>query len=124
MEGVDRVIEIVRNVKGYSHIGDGADDFQAVDLQGVLDSVVRMATPQLPNGLEVERRYQDLPAVLGAPQQLRQVFLNLLMNACDAIERDRAENGLWDRAKALKIIKYLNKVAPCADRQSRFRNLR
>jgi signal transduction histidine kinase len=42
--------------------------------------------PRLKNRIEVERDYGALPRVTCFAGQLNQVFLNLLVNACDAIE--------------------------------------
>jgi signal transduction histidine kinase len=48
--------------------------------------VLRVSSPQIPAGCEIERRYAEIPAVLGAPQELQQVFLNLVVNAAQATE--------------------------------------
>jgi len=45
----------------------------------------------------VEHLAEDLPVVVADPHQLEQVFLNLLNNAFDAIERFRAAAGLKSR---------------------------
>jgi signal transduction histidine kinase len=58
--------------------------------------------PRFKNAIEVVRDYGVLPRVRCYPGQLNQVFLNLLMNACDAIdgkgviriETRRSENGV------------------------------
>ena len=42
--------------------------------------------PQLKGSIEVVRDYQPIPEVRCFPGQLNQVFLNLLMNACDVLE--------------------------------------
>ena len=42
--------------------------------------------PRLKNRIELKREYGDIPQVRCYPGQLNQVFLNLLMNACDALE--------------------------------------
>jgi len=82
LDGVDRVAAIVRDVKGFAHAGDVAP--QRIELQPLLDSVLRVSAPQLPAGCPVERDYGDVPAVHGAPQELKQVFLNLVINAAQA----------------------------------------
>jgi signal transduction histidine kinase len=44
--------------------------------------------PRFKNDIAVEKEFGDIPRVKCYVGQLNQVFLNLLMNACDAIERD------------------------------------
>jgi PAS domain S-box-containing protein len=83
LDGVDRVASIVRDVKGFAHAGEGGE--QTVELGPLLDSVLRVAAPQLPAGCIVERDYGAAPPVRGEPQELKQVFLNLLINASQAI---------------------------------------
>jgi len=82
LDGVDRVAAIVREVKDFSHGGDVTP--QLVDLNPLLDSVLRVSAPQIPMGCPVERDYRDVPPVYGAPQELQQVFLNLVVNAAQA----------------------------------------
>jgi len=81
IEGVDRITTIVRDVGAISHAGIGS--FDSVDLNELLDNAVKVAT--LSFSVSIERCYGDLPAVRCAPQQLKQVFLNLLINAFQAI---------------------------------------
>ncbi len=88
LEGIDRITQIVRNVKDFSHAGEA--EKQRADLGELIDSALRVAASQLPPGSVVERSYGDLPAVLCAPQELKQVFLNLVINASHAIEDGQA----------------------------------
>lgn len=83
LDGVDRVIDIVRDIRGFAH--QGTSPREPVDLNAVLDTVLRVATPQLRSAERVERNYQPLPPVLGSAQELQQVFLNLVVNAAQAI---------------------------------------
>jgi signal transduction histidine kinase len=84
LEGVDRVAAIVRDVKGFAHAGSPQPE--AVDLAPLLDSVLRVAGPELRHA-RVEVVHGEVPAVRGAPQELKQVFLNLVVNAAQAVER-------------------------------------
>jgi len=43
------------------------------------------AAPQIPRDCRIERELGDVPVVRGAPQELKQVFLNLVVNAAQAI---------------------------------------
>jgi signal transduction histidine kinase len=88
VEGVDRAAEIVRGVKGFSHAGRSVRE--PTDLNQLLEDVLHMATAQLRGRATVERYYVELPPVNCVPQELKQVFLNLIVNAGQAI----ADGGL------------------------------
>jgi signal transduction histidine kinase len=83
VEGVDRAAEIVRGVKGFSHAGRQLRE--PTDLNQLLEDVLHMAAAQLRSRARVERFYVELPAVSCVPQELKQVFLNLIVNAGQAI---------------------------------------
>jgi len=51
-----------------------------------IDRTLTLMEPQFKGGIDVVREYQTLPDVSCYPGQLNQVFLNLLMNACDVLE--------------------------------------
>jgi PAS domain S-box-containing protein len=81
VEGVDRVASIVRDVGAFSDAERGR--FQRVDLNEILDHAVGVAVLSFSVG--VERCYAELPAVHCDPHQIKQVFLNLLLNALQAV---------------------------------------
>ena len=74
----------MRGVKCFAHAGSAKREL--ADLNQLLDDVLRVATPQLRARAEVERDYGDIPPIPCASQQLRQVFLNLVLNASQALE--------------------------------------
>jgi signal transduction histidine kinase len=82
LEGVERACAIVRDINGFSHAG--SDARAPVDLAALLENVLRVAAPHLGRGIAVERDFRDAPPALGASQELKQVFLNLLLNAAHA----------------------------------------
>jgi PAS domain S-box-containing protein len=84
LEGVDRAAEIVRGVRGFSHAG--STEHQMVDLNALLDEVLHMAAMQLRTRVRIERDFAELPRVSCAPQQIKQVFLNLVLNAGQALD--------------------------------------
>jgi signal transduction histidine kinase len=86
--GVDRVAAIVRDVKDFSHVGCGKRE--RIALQPLLEAVLRVASPQIPAGCRIERCYQEIPEVGGSPQELKQVFLNLLINALQSMDGEGA----------------------------------
>jgi len=83
LEGVDRAAEIVRGVRGFSHAGTG--ERVPTDLNRLLDELIHMVSSRLRGRAFLECNYVDLPPVRCAPQELKQVFLNLLVNAEQAV---------------------------------------
>jgi signal transduction histidine kinase len=83
VEGVDRAVEIVRGVRNFAH--PGSDGREPANLHELLEDALRLISPQLRGRAQLERRYGELPDVTCTPQQLRQVFVNLLLNASQAI---------------------------------------
>ena len=83
IEGVDRAVSIVREVRSLSHTGGGS--LQRADLHSLLDGVLRVASPQLRGRVDVRTDYGTPVHLLCAPQELQQVFLNLVLNAAQAI---------------------------------------
>ncbi len=84
-EGVERIAAIVRDVGGFAR--EGPPTLESADLSKLLDTALRVATPQLRSRARVERDYATpLPLVRCVPQELMQVFLNLVLNAAQALQ--------------------------------------
>jgi PAS domain S-box-containing protein len=81
LEGIDRMASIVRDVRSFSHAGLGHAEL--ADVNELLENAANVAS--LRYAVTVERCYGDLPPVRCAPHQLRQVFLNLIFNALQAV---------------------------------------
>jgi signal transduction histidine kinase len=62
----------------------------AADLNELVESAARVAAPLLRGRLRLERDYGDAPPVVCAPQQLKQLFLNLIVAAARAEGADGA----------------------------------
>ncbi|WP_175579451.1 sensor histidine kinase [Vibrio hepatarius] len=89
LEGSSRVMAIVKNLKEFSHADDS--EWAYSDLCQGLDSTLRIINNEIKYTATVELEYDDdLPLVYCQPMQLNQVFLNLLVNASQAIK----ENGV------------------------------
>jgi signal transduction histidine kinase len=82
IEGVDRVASIVKDVGAFSDTEQGR--VQSANVNDLLDNALGVAVLSFP--ASVERCYGDVPPVSGDPQQLKQVFLNLVLNAIQAVD--------------------------------------
>jgi signal transduction histidine kinase len=83
-EAAHLVRQIVRDVKVFSRSVDERGG--PVDVRQVLDSTVRMAWNEIRHRARLLRRYDPVPPVWTTDARLGQVFLNLLINAAQAIE--------------------------------------
>ncbi|MFZ5645294.1 MAG: sensor histidine kinase [Bacillota bacterium] len=81
---VGRIIEIVRTLKNFSRLDEA--DFQEADLHQGLDSVLLLAHHHLKHNIKVIREYGEIPLIECYPNQLNQVFMNLVVNAAQAID--------------------------------------
>jgi PAS domain S-box-containing protein len=82
-EGLDRVRTIVRDLRTFSR-DDGKPS--RIDVRVVLDSTLRLSHGELDHRARVIRSYGEMPNVMGHAARLGQVFLNLVVNAAQAIE--------------------------------------
>ncbi|GAC1344908.1 MAG: hypothetical protein NVSMB23_20370 [Myxococcales bacterium] len=91
-QGGDRVRLIVRDLKIFSRSEPATP--LPVDLARVLDSTAQMAGNEIRHRARLVKAIDPgLPAVTGSESRLGQVFLNLLMNAAQAIEPGAADRN-------------------------------
>ncbi len=89
-EGVERALAIVRDMREISRGGTVA--IESLDLDELLRTVVRMAGMRRAPGAELVACYGARARIEGNAGQLQQVFLNLVVNALQAVgERGRVE---------------------------------
>ena len=89
-DGAERMRVILRDLKTFSGAADERD--QLVDVQNVLDSAISMAGNEIRHRAQLAKDYQTVPLVVGNESKLGQVFLNLVVNAAQAIEEGRADH--------------------------------
>jgi len=88
-EGSVRVREIVRDLKTFSRPEERLDD--EVDLPAVLRSAMSLAQNELRHRAQLEADLRPVPPVAASAHRLGQVFLNLLINAAQAIPEGQAD---------------------------------
>jgi signal transduction histidine kinase len=91
-QGVKRVAEIVHNLRGFARLDRAAVD--QVDVHEAMSTALEMIRGRLQRRhIAVVERKAELPPVAASPVQVNQVFLNLLVNAMQAIEATNREDG-------------------------------
>jgi two-component system NtrC family sensor kinase len=83
-EGIERVRKIVQDLRDFSRAGRD-ETWTLVDLHRSLDTTLNIVWNELKYKAQVERRYGVLPLVPALPSELNQVFMNLFLNAAQAI---------------------------------------
>ncbi|NIS17487.1 MAG: PAS domain S-box protein [Aliifodinibius sp.] len=79
-----RIIDIVSSLRKFARLDQAEMD--TVDIHEGIENTLTLVHHQLKNRVEVERDYGDLPKISCYPNQLNQVFMNILVNASQAIE--------------------------------------
>jgi PAS domain S-box-containing protein len=82
-EGAERVKKIILNLKDFSHPTKGEPE--SADINAGLDTTLNIVWNELKYKAEVKKEYGKLPKVVCYPQELNQVFMNILVNAAQAI---------------------------------------
>jgi len=90
-EGSERIRHIVQDLRDFSHQDTGERVLS--DVNQCLDSTANIVWPMMKHLVVLEKNYADLPEVPCYPMQLKQVFMNLLVNAFQAIEERVGESG-------------------------------
>jgi hemerythrin-like metal-binding protein len=82
-EGLGRVTRIVNNLREFTHVDDAS--WAPADINAALESALNVAGNALKYKADVVKELAPLPPVTCIVAQLGQVFVNLLVNAAQAI---------------------------------------
>lgn len=84
LQGVERVRDIVKNLKGFSRMDES--DLAPVNIHDVLNVAISMASLEFKYRAKLDKNYaKNLPSILTNSGKLNQVFLNLMINSAQAI---------------------------------------
>ncbi len=84
----DRICNIVKSLRNFARLDE--EDIKTVDLHEGIDSTLTLTAHLSRNRIKVNKKYGDLPKITCYANQINQVFMNLLVNACQAI-RNKGE---------------------------------
>jgi signal transduction histidine kinase len=83
--GADRVRQIVLSLKNFSRLDEA--EAHTVDLHECIDSTLLILNNRIKKGIQIERCYGNIPNIEGFAGSLYQVFMNIINNALDALEK-------------------------------------
>ena len=97
----DRIARIVDHLREFSR--QTKPEFQKIDINQPVENALLITGQQLlDHGISIVRKLTgDLPSIFGDPNQLEQVFLNLISNARDALDDSGARKKELIIASAL-----------------------
>jgi signal transduction histidine kinase len=79
----ERLMTVVGSLKNFARVDEA--EFKKADLHEGIESTLTIVQHQLKNRIRVEKQYGNIPPVECHPNRLNQVFMNLLVNASQAI---------------------------------------
>lgn len=82
---VEKAAKVVFALKNYARF-DHSDQKQQVDITTGIETVLEIYRNQLKQNIEVERDYQDTPEICCYPDELIQIWTNLIHNSIQAME--------------------------------------
>ncbi len=81
-----RITGIVKTLRNFARLDE--DDYKKVDLHEGLDSTLSLTAHLSRDRIRVIKKYGSIPPLRCYANQLNQVFMNILVNSCQAIEGD------------------------------------
>ena len=87
-DGIARVAKIIQDLKDFAR-SDNSTSWVKADLHACLDSALNIAANEIKYKADVHREYGALPEIECLPAQMGQVFLNILVNAAQAMPDSR-----------------------------------
>lgn len=102
LEGADRVKRIVQDLKSFSRV-DGTE-IAPTDINKVLESTINIVWNELKHKATLKKEYGDVPPVPGNHGQFSQVFMNIFVNAVQAIQ-DHGEIAVrtWEDGSRIHV---------------------
>lgn len=99
-EGIEKVVTIVKKLKTFSRI-DEQGTMTSTDINDCIKSTLVIAESKVKYVADISLHLESTSPLIGIPGELNQVFLNLIINAAQAIEVSNTEKGVitistWD----------------------------
>jgi len=84
LHGIEQISDLVVNLKNFSRLD--RSKVASFNVNEGLIATLLISKPQL-RGVAVEKRFGEIPSITCSPSQVNQVFLNLIANAAQALDK-------------------------------------
>lgn len=103
MEGTKRIRDIVKELQTFSRMDEA--DIKKAELVAGIESTLSLVKANFADRVRFVTRYDDQLEIVCWPAEMNQVFMNLIVNGCQAICRKQDENGV-QAGETLTITTY------------------
>ena len=83
-EAIQRISHMVTSLKKFVRLDEA--ELQEADINKELELTLDLIRHETKNRIEIEKHYGEIPLIKCYPNMLNQVFTNVLVNACQAID--------------------------------------
>ena len=83
-DGLERLRDIVENLRRFSHSNE--TEWHNVNITECLESTLKLLNNELKDRITVLKNFTEIPAIQGKTNELNQAFLNMIINACQAMQ--------------------------------------
>jgi len=85
-EAIKRINSIVKALKNFARLDES--EYKEVDIHDGIKSTLMLINHETKGKIQIIEAFEKLPLIKCYPNQLNQVFMNILINACQSIEKN------------------------------------
>ena len=107
-EAIKRINNLVQSLKRFVRLDEMVQ--QEADINQELDLTLDLLKHKTKKGIKIDKKYGEIPLVKCYPNMLNQVFLNILMNAIQSIEKKIQKIGEYGASIEITTQMQENKL--------------
>jgi signal transduction histidine kinase len=108
--GAERIRRIVKGLREFVHPDEA--ELREADLSRLLESAIELCSNELKYQATLHRKYEPLPPVTCFPGQIEQVFVNLLVNAAQAMGAQKGDLFVGARPESEGVAVSVRDTGP------------
>jgi len=113
IDGAERIQKIVRDLRTVARPGESKRE--SINIHESIDAVLTIVQNRIGPNIAIQRAFSPVPLVPGYPQEVNQIWLNLILNALDAMD-DEGILGITTQAANHQAVVLIsdtgNGIAP------------